>query len=113
MTVRAEWHGAEAKARAQNGGLTGLRAAGEELLGISRSQVPWDEGTLGGTGATDDNGRDALAVSYDTVYARRQHEELTWRHKPGRRAKYLEGPLNENDSHLRRIVAAGIAGKLS
>lgn len=34
-------------------------------------------------------------VSFNTPYAARQHEELTWRHPLGGEAKYLENPLKE------------------
>lgn len=69
----------------------GLRRALEHLLAESRKQVPLDEGTLERSGRVDVDGLEG-SVSYDTVYAVRQHEELTWRHLPGRKAKYLEDP---------------------
>jgi hypothetical protein len=34
-------------------------------------------------------------VSYNKPYAARQHEELSYNHKEGRQAKYLESPLKE------------------
>jgi hypothetical protein len=45
-------------------------------------------------------------VSYDTVYAVRQHEELTWRHDPGRQAKYLEQPYNTERPTMLALIAA-------
>jgi hypothetical protein len=45
-------------------------------------------------------------VSYDTPYAARQHEELDWRHAPGRQAKYLEQPLNAERATVLDLVAA-------
>jgi hypothetical protein len=41
----------------------------------------------------------------DQVYAQRQHEELTWKHPHGGRAKYLEVPLFENSTKVVQIVA--------
>jgi hypothetical protein len=48
------------------------------------------------------------AVSYDTPYAVRQHEELSYRHDPGRTAKYLEGPLREEKDTILAIIAAQV-----
>lgn len=112
MPVRSTWNGPQVKAAAHTAGLSGLRSAGEYLLERSNNVVPWDEGTLADTGAVDDDGDRTVAVSYDTVYARRQHEELDWQHKPGRKAKYLEGSLQEEDATLRRIVADDLRGGL-
>lgn len=35
-------------------------------------------------------------VSYDTPYAVVQHEVTWYRHRPGRKAKYLEDPVNDS-----------------
>ncbi|WP_190824679.1 hypothetical protein [Saccharopolyspora pogona] len=43
----------------------------------------------------------------DQIYARRQHEELTWRHPRGGQAKYLEQPLHtEHRRYLQNIADA-------
>jgi len=93
----------------------------EDLLGKSMRIAPIDEGTMigsasarvnqvevarGSTGGTPavTGGRPSAKpgqvvvgeVSYNTVYAARQHEDLTFRHLPGKQAKYLEQPLKEN-----------------
>jgi hypothetical protein len=47
-------------------------------------------------------------VSYDTPYAVRQHEELQWRHAPGRTAKYLENSLNAARPEIAAIIAAQV-----
>jgi len=39
-------------------------------------------------------GRIQVEIGYGKAYALRQHEELTWRHRDGRQAKYLEKPFN-------------------
>ncbi|MEU1554005.1 hypothetical protein ABZ517_14970 [Streptomyces scabiei] len=81
----------------------GLNEGLEHVLGESLKLVPLEEGTLRRSGKVIVNGMEG-AVSYDTVYARRQHEELTWKHLPGRSAKYLEIPFNrERDVVLRMI----------
>jgi hypothetical protein len=92
----------------------------EDLLSKSMRIVPHDEGTLEGSGSArvqnvevakgslDDamiQTGEAPAVrpgslitgqvSFNEPYAAIQHEDLTFEHKPGRQAKYLETPLKE------------------
>lgn len=82
----------------------GLRRGLEHVLAESRKIVPLREGTLERSGRVDVDGLDG-AVSYDTVYARRQHEELTWKHAPGRTAKYLEKPMNSERQVVLQLMA--------
>lgn len=74
----------------------GLQLTAEHILAEATDLVPIEEGTLqrSGTVSIDAMGTTA-AVSYDTPYAVRQHEEIDWRHDPGRRAKFLEAPMND------------------
>jgi hypothetical protein len=105
-TVAVTWRGGEAKRRVRKGTRRGLRVSGEFLLSLSNAVVPIEEGTLQRSGAvTVTSDGEAVAVSYDTPYAARQHEELTWKHKPGRTAKYLEGPFEANKGRLLEIIA--------
>lgn len=87
----------------------GLALAMEHLLTESRKQVPIEEATLerSGTAVVDEQNLIG-AVSYDTEYAVRQHEELAWQHDAGRKAKYLEDPHREEASTMQAIVAAQI-----
>ena len=104
-TVR--WNGNLVNAKARAGAVRGLQVATEHLLQASRTVVPIEEGTLERSGvASVDETELKGAVSYDTPYAVRQHEELTWQHDEGRTAKYLEGPaLAEADTMLALIAA--------
>ena len=78
----------------------------EHLLQVARSLVPIEEATLERSGATSQDEETLQAnVTFDTVYACRQHEELTWRHDPGRQAKYLEGPAISEKSTFATIMA--------
>ncbi len=98
-------------AKERAGALKGLRAAAEYLLSESTNVVPIQEGVLSATGKVSVEtrfGSEAAAVSYDTVYAARQHEEVTWAHDPGRQAKYLQEPYNANRRKLEKLIAAGI-----
>ncbi|MFB7617826.1 hypothetical protein [Kitasatospora sp. NPDC056181] len=103
------WQGDEWLAEARRGAGRGLETALEHLLAASRRRVPLDEATLERSGTTSiDHAALEGTVSYDTVYAVRQHEELTWRHLPGRTAKYLEGPLDEERPVMLALIAAAI-----
>lgn len=107
QTTRLTWHGNLADARARAGAERGVALAVEHLLGASRQRVPLEEGTLERSGVASTEGLTG-AVSFDTVYAARQHEELTWRHDPGRTAKYLEGPALEEQGAMLDIIGAQV-----
>lgn len=87
----------------------GLKDALEMLLGESNQVVPHEEGTLQRSGTVSvDSGRLIGAVSYDTPYAIRQHEDTRLRHDPGRHAKYLERTFNEHGDRAATHIAAVI-----
>lgn len=121
------------------GALDGVVRCGEDMLGESVNRAPVDEGTLRGSASLvlivngarfEGSGAKAAAaavvaalaragrpvsidaeVSFNTVYAARQHEELDWQHPKGGRAKYLESVLLERGSRYGRIIqAAASAG---
>ncbi|MFB6846207.1 hypothetical protein ACFCXS_15280 [Streptomyces sp. NPDC056373] len=115
MTQRARlnWNGAAALRGTRAGALRGLRVAAEHVLTESRKVVPIEEATLERSGvATVDESSLTAAVSYDTPYAVRQHEELNYRHDPGRTAKYLERPLTEEAATVAAIIAAELRRSL-
>ncbi|MFD3829731.1 hypothetical protein [Streptomyces sp. NPDC058621] len=95
------------------GALRGLRLAAEHVLTESRKRVPIEEATLerSGTASVDESSLTAT-VSYDTPYAVRQHEELTYQHDAGRTAKYLEGPMTEQADQAAAIIAAQLRRSL-
>lgn len=79
----------------------------EAVLGQAVQLAPIMEGTLRGSGRVDqtdrpDGGAD-FEISFSTVYAARQHEELDWKHPRGGQAKYLEEPFKR---HLPRLAPA-------
>ncbi|WP_221510156.1 minor capsid protein [Streptomyces sp. 3211] len=95
------------------GAIRGLRLAAEHILAESRKRVPIEEATLERSGtATVDEADLKAAISYDTPYAVRQHEELTYRHDAGRTAKYLEGPMTTEAAKAAEIIAAQLRRSL-
>jgi hypothetical protein len=107
--VTFRWQGDAWLAGARRAAAHGIELGLEHVLAESNKRVPLDEATLERSGKVSvDPVALAGAVSYDTVYAIRQHEELTWKHLPGRSAKYLEIPFNEQTPMVLAIIAAEI-----
>jgi hypothetical protein len=101
------WNGDEVLAVLDEALMRGLQVGGEHILTESRKVAPLDEGTLERSGTvTPDPDKLQVIISYDTPYAVRQHEELDWRHAPGRTAKYLERPLTEEGPTALQLLAA-------
>lgn len=104
--VDVEWDGEKVAAAIAAATFEGLELAAEYLLEVSSQLAPHEEGTLARSGTvSSDAAENTAVVSYDTVYARRQHEELTWRHDPGKQAKYLEEPMNTERPTMLAIIA--------
>ncbi|MFD3572805.1 hypothetical protein [Streptomyces sp. NPDC058644] len=105
--TRLRWNGDAVLAATRQGAARGLRLGAEHVLEVSRRRVPIEEATLERSGvATVDEATLTAAVSYDTRYAVRQHEEMTYQHDAGRTAKYLELPMTEEADAVTAIIAA-------
>lgn len=90
---------------AERGLFKGLEFVKQESVKI----VPKDTGMLEKSASVkiSNDGKQG-AVSYDTPYAIRQHEELGYRHAEGRTAKYLEIPFQQNQGKALEIMAREI-----
>ena len=107
MSTRFRWDGRFVSQRVRQAAVEGLRDAAEHLLEYANRTVPIEEGTLMRSGQVDvDPETLEAAVSYSTPYAVRQHEDLTLRHDPGRRAKWLERSLQEREAAIREYIAS-------
>ena len=118
-----KWRIKEAVNIAEDAALKALRTGAEAILTEAIDEAPVDTGTLrrSGTvtvGKLPDGERvfeaaeagnemkdafqkkigkeKAVYISFNTPYARRQHEELDYEHPRGGKAKYLETPFNAN-----------------
>ncbi len=107
--TRLTWRGDKALAQTQDAARRGVAKALERLRGLAVAAAPFREGDLRESAAVvqNENGGIGGAVTFDTPYAARQHEELDWKHKEGR-ARYLAGPLEENAPELGAIIATEI-----
>ena len=123
MSKWNKWRIKEAVKIAEEAGRRALRTGAEVILTEAIDETPIDTGTLrrSGTvtvGALPDGAQvyeaaesgtemknafpgpegkeKAVYISFNTPYARRQHEELGYNHPLGGKAKYLEDPFNRN-----------------
>ena len=118
-----KWRIKEAVKIAEDAGLKALRTGAEAILTEAIDETPIETGTLRRSGTvtvgslpdweqvyeaaeSGSNMKDAFPgpegkekavyISFNTPYARRQHEELGYNHPLGGKAKYLETPFNAN-----------------
>jgi hypothetical protein len=118
-----KWRIKEAVKIAEEAGLKALRTGAEAILTEAIDETPVDTGTLRRSGTVtvgelpdgarvyeaaesgnemkdafpDPVGKEkTVYISFNTPYARRQHEELDYEHPRGGKAKYLETPFNAN-----------------
>lgn len=107
--ARLIWRGPEVTSTIKRAAAGGLYEAAEHVLEESNRVVPLDEGDLSRSGFAETD-RDALVahVGYDTPYAARQHEELSYRHSEGRKAKFLEDTVNQQAGTIRDHIAKKI-----
>ncbi|MCL4473561.1 MAG: hypothetical protein M1455_06430 [Actinobacteria bacterium] len=76
-------------------------------LETANRTVPIENHDLENSGGTSLDGLNAT-VFYDEIYGPRQHEELDYQHDPGRRAKWLEKTLQEEESVIHERLAKGL-----
>lgn len=82
-----------------------LQDVGEYILEESNRVVPHEVGDLQDSGrvSVDDK---VVAISYDTPYAVVQHEDMTFKHDAGRKAKFLEDAISDaSQGPAQRILA--------
>jgi len=84
-----------------------LYAEAQVILAESKRQVPFRQGILSGSGMVHEpyqvGKKAAVEISYGggaVDYAWVQHENLKFRHAPGRKAKYLEDPVADARDRL-------------
>lgn len=114
---KVTWTGAAASRAVRVAAARGVQLWAEHVLQQARAQVPHDEGTLerSGTVVPSRVSPDTLeaAIVFDQPYAVVQHEDMTFRHPGGRKAKYLEDPLNASRTVGPKLVQKQIKKALS
>ena len=83
-----------------------VRDCSFDLLQRAKDLTPVDTGDLKASGFVEitDNG-DVVEVGFNTPYALKQHEDLTYNHPQGGQSKYLEEPFQQNlDKYKEKII---------
>lgn len=89
-----------------------MRIAVEDLLGRAQRDAPVDEGTLRGSGvaSVEVQGDEVIGkVTFGLPYARRQHEDQSYQHPKGGKAKYLESNLTAMAPRYKAALAKAAA----
>lgn len=96
-------------ARINEAAAKGVQEAAEHVLGEAQVRAPHEEGIMEGTGVASSDPKTLRgAVSFNTPYAVRQHEDMTLRHIKKGEAKYLENALNAEADQVRTIIADAV-----
>lgn len=111
MSYKIRWNGPAITKETEGAASRGLRKGAELVLQRSNVRVPIQTAVLEQSGVASVDGLKA-AVSYNTPYAKRQHEDMTLRHDPGRSAKFLEKALTESTQDILDLVATEIRREL-
>lgn len=111
MVARVRWFGDQVQNKTAKAAERALYVASHHLLEEANRSIPFREGIMMASGAATNDARRGV-VSYDTPYARRQHEDLTYRHPGGRRAKWLELALREQSGAMFLIIARELRSRL-
>ena len=127
-----KWRIKEAVKIAEEAALKAFRTGAESILTEAIDEAPIETGTLRRSGTVTvgkipnmetvfeaaEAGREmkdafpgkegkekAVYISFNTPYARRQHEELDYNHPLGGKAKYLEDPFSRNKDKVLKYAA--------
>ncbi|MGP6175439.1 hypothetical protein [Corynebacterium sp. A21] len=90
--------------RIKRGANLGARDGAAQVLGTSNDKAPLETGVLRASGKVSTDGKGTAAVSYNTPYAAKQHEEVGYHHTDGE-AKYLENAMRDEAENVKRIIA--------
>ena len=110
---RFKWRGEEAERLIRETAFQAIRDGAEAILTEAIDETPIDTGTLRRSGTvTEAPQENTVYVSFNTPYARRQHEDLTLNHPRGGKAKYLEDPFKRNAEKVEQLVAQRVKAAL-
>lgn len=103
--AQLDWKGDQVLHTLDQAVLSAVEAAGEILGDEAVSRTPKESGTLQDSMKVTTDGKATAAVSYDTPYACRQHEEIGWQHPGGGEAKYLENAMSAAADRMQQAIA--------
>lgn len=99
IRVKSEWHGNRVLGRLGPVRRRALQRGGHQWFVRSQALVPLREGHLQRSGEMKVTSG-GVEITYSLVYARIQHEELSYRHAPGRQAKYITDAANPDQLRI-------------
>lgn len=88
-----------------------VRVIVEDLVGAGQLEAPVETGHLRGSGHAEVDRRGDRVLGrarFSTPYAAKQHEETTYQHPTGGKAKYLEDPLKARLSRYNGAIARSV-----
>lgn len=103
-----DWKGDQVLTNLDDAILSAVEAAGELLGDEAVQRTPKETGTLQGSMKVTTDGQATAAVSFNTPYAARQHEEIGWNHPGGGEAKYLENAMSAAADRMQAAIAKEI-----
>ena len=104
-TVTVHWNGAAAEARMRAEAVGALNRAGKFILDKANETVPRLHGDLAESGRYEvDFEALSVSVTYDSVYAMRQHEDTEFHHEGSGRAKWLQLTMQEQAPEIESIL---------
>jgi hypothetical protein len=86
-----------------------INAIATDILAEAKRQVPRDKNTLRKSGTKEvgwQGDRVTATISFNTPYALVQHEDRSFQHPRGGKAKYLEDPLRAAVPDMKRRLDA-------
>jgi hypothetical protein len=96
----------------------GIYEVAHEIMGESKGIVPYEHGHLQETGDVGMPetvaGRIQVTMGYGGVavdYAIRQHENMEYKHAPGKQAKYLENPTMRRKGEIPKRITSIMASQ--
>ena len=105
IEIDQQWNDGKVKDQIIAAAMQGLKITGELILTEAKKIVPVDTGTLSRSGTVNaDNAKLEVEISFNTPYARKQHEEMNYTHADGRQAKYLEKPFQANAGRAKDLI---------
>lgn len=91
--------------RIRENAMQSMHTVGEVILEDANRTSPIDTKQMIDSGEVSSRDYDKkVVISYNTVYAVKQHEDTTLKHAPGRRARWLELTVDENAGTYRTIM---------
>lgn len=100
--MAVEWDGDKVADAISQAARQGLRDAAEYTRERAVQRTPVMDGVLRNSAKVSQDGLTA-AISFNTPYAIKQHEELGYRHKDGE-AKYLENTMRAERGMIQQII---------